>query len=283
MKVARCRDRAGEVLWAAINPDADTAVPLIGRFEEWAPTAAAGSTAGITDERAARPLSSLEVLAPLEPTAKVVCVGLNYRSHVEAFPNAVMPTSPLAFLKANTAVIAHGHPMRYPPLTSKLDYEIELVAVVARPISPNEPPAASLLGYTVGNDATGRDLQPGPRGHDLYSSKSLDDTSGVGPWITTLDELGPSPDLEMCLAVNGETRQLDRTSSMEWSVTELLEYANARTRLLPGDLVFTGTPAGVGSQDGRFLVPGDVVEARIERIGTLRNVVTSQQEAPVNA
>ena len=274
MRIGRYRVGDGAPAWAVIDAKSDAVTPIRGAIGQWAPTARLGQLPeGALDESATTALSSVTLLAPLEPTAKVLCVGLNYRSHVQAFPGATMPEAPLAFIKANTAVVAHEDPMVYPALTSKFDYEIELVVIVAGPVREGAPIEDSILGYTVGNDATARDLQRGPRGYDLYSSKSLDDTSGVGPWITTIDEIGDAPDLQMQLSVNGDVRQVDRTSGMQWSVGELMRYVNARTRILAGDLLFTGTPAGVGSEDGRYLQIGDVVEASIERIGVLRNTV----------
>jgi 2-keto-4-pentenoate hydratase/2-oxohepta-3-ene-1,7-dioic acid hydratase in catechol pathway len=198
---------------------------------------------------------------------------VNYRSHVEPL-GASLPNGPVAFLKAQTAVIGHGAEIRYPPLTTKLDYEIELVCVFGAPrLIDHASGTTSLLGYTVGNDVTARDLQHGELGVDLYSSKSLDDTCPIGPWITTRDEIADPVDLDMTLTVNGEVRQHERTSAMHWSVDELLRFANQRTRLVCGDLLFTGTPGGVALEHGRFLASGDVVEAAIEGIGTLRNGV----------
>lgn len=275
MKIGRCRVDGGPPTWAVIDTSSDTVTPIRGGVADWGPTARHGELpSDLLDDGATTALSSVTLLVPLEAAAKVVCVGLNYRSHVEAFPGATMPDAPMAFMKANTALVAHEDPMVYPTLTSKFDYEVELVVVAAGPLEHGAPVEQAILGYTVGNDATARDLQrDGPRGYDLYSGKSLNDTSGVGPWLTTIDEIGASPDLEMQLSVNGDVRQQDRTSAMEWGVEELLRYVDARTRILAGDLLFTGTPAGVGSEDGRYLQVGDVVEARIERIGVLRNTV----------
>jgi 2-keto-4-pentenoate hydratase/2-oxohepta-3-ene-1,7-dioic acid hydratase in catechol pathway len=148
--------------------------------------------------------------------------------------------------------------------------------VIGAPVSRGESVVDQILGYCVGNDVSARDLQFGGSvtGMDMFSAKGLDDTSGIGPWITTRDEFGDGhPDLELTLTVDGEVRQRDRTSSMVWGCAELVEYVAARSRLAPGDVVFTGTPAGVGHEDGRYLQRGQVVEATIEGLGTLRNRV----------
>jgi 2-keto-4-pentenoate hydratase/2-oxohepta-3-ene-1,7-dioic acid hydratase in catechol pathway len=276
MKIARLMTD-GAPFWAVVDPEQDLATPLKGAFETWAPDLARGDGAGHLDASSALALSKAKLRAPIEPAAKIVCVGMNYRSHLEVLGKE-MPDRPVAYLKAQTAVIDPDAPLHRPPITNKLDYEIELVAVMARRIAPGEPPHAAILGYTIGNDVSGRDLSAGPRGLDLYSVKSLNGTAGVGPWITTVDEIPYPPDVRMQLRVNGETRQDDRTSSMHWGVDHLLNYANDRTWLLPADLVFTGTTSGVALESGRFLQPGDDMECEIEKIGLLRNRVFPPRE-----
>jgi 2-keto-4-pentenoate hydratase/2-oxohepta-3-ene-1,7-dioic acid hydratase in catechol pathway len=137
-----------------------------------------------------------------------------------------------------------------------------------------------VLGYTVGNDVSARDAQSSIGGLDLFTMKALDRSTPVGPWIATIDEFGgpAQPDVELRLRVNGEERQRDRTSNMLFGLDEVLAYVDARTSLAAGDLVFTGTTSGVGAEDGRYLEPGDVIEAEIERIGVLRNSVGPRQQ-----
>ncbi len=270
----------GEARWAIANPEDDTVTPLTPPLSQWAAAWRRGEDISrLAEPGACQKLSATTLLAPVERTSKVICVGLNYRKHVEAFPGAVMPDVPVAFIKAPTAIIAHEDPIRYPPLSTQLDFEIELVVVMAGPPEPGKRPSAAALGYTIGNDVTARNLTKGPRGADLYSAKSQDDTCGVGPWVVTFDEIGFDADLLMELRVNGEVRQHDRTSTMEWDVDTLISYVHARTRIEPGDLIFTGTPAGVALEDGRFLTDGDVIECEIEKIGLLRNVVRGRSPA----
>lgn len=270
MKIVRYAS-ASEPSWGIL--DSDAIIPLAGSPVDWGPALvrnpeSAQALVGVDGENVSA--STVRLLPPLERGAKVVCVGVNYRTHVEA-AGAAMPSAPVAFLKAPSALIGDGEEIVYPALTTTLDYEVELVAMIG---AIGHTAAECVLGYTVGNDVTARDLQRGEFGLDLYSAKSLDRTSGVGPWIVTADEFGPPPvDLEMRLMVNGEQRQCERTSGMHWDIDEILAYVNARTRLAPGDLLFTGTPAGVGLEDGRFLESGDVVEATIEGIGSLTNMV----------
>jgi 2-keto-4-pentenoate hydratase/2-oxohepta-3-ene-1,7-dioic acid hydratase in catechol pathway len=274
MKIARCA--AGpDTFWAVVDVDADTAQPLRGAFAEWAPALTTDPTVALPVAGAAQPLGALRLLAPVEPTAKVVAAGATYAKHVAGL-GLQMPERPAAMFKTFQSLINPADQITYPPITSELDYEAELVVVIgADPLAPGGE-ARSVLGYTVGNDVTARDLQfaGSVTGMDLFSSKALDDTSGLGPWIVTRDEFGDdSPDLELTLTVDGEVRQHDRTGSLVWPVAELLAYVNARSKLRCGDIMFTGTPAGVGHESGRFLEPGQVVEATIERIGTLTNSV----------
>jgi 2-keto-4-pentenoate hydratase/2-oxohepta-3-ene-1,7-dioic acid hydratase in catechol pathway len=218
----------------------------------------------------------VRLLPPITPTTTIVGVGMNYWSHLEKLGITERPPSTLGFLKPRTAIIGHDEEMAYPAVTEQLDFEIELVAVMARAITePGEPLSEAVLGYTVGNDTSARDTPSPLGGMDLFSMKSLNRATPIGPWIVTRDELGGSgqPDVEIVLRVNGEQRQHDRTSKMIWSVDECLAYVVERMALEPGDVVFTGTTGGVGFEDGRYLRPGDVVEAEIEGIGVLRNVV----------
>ncbi len=265
--------------WAIAEPEQDLATPIGPPLADWTQAWRRGEDLRALTEPAARQsLAATRLLAPVERTSKVICVGLNYRKHVEAFPNAVMPDVPVAFIKSPTAIIAHEDPIRYPPICTQLDFEIELVVMMAGPPAPGQRPSAAVLGYTIGNDVTARNLTKGPRGADLYSAKSQDDTCGVGPWVVTFDEIGFDADLLMELRVNGELRQHDRTGTMEWDVDTLISYVHARTRIEPGDLIFTGTPAGVGLEDGRFLQDGDVLECEIEKIGLLRNQVRGRSQ-----
>lgn len=275
MKIARLRD-GGSAFWAVIDPGEGTARAIQGAFAQWAPWLTAGRGADALQLDAARSLDGLHFLPPVEPGSQVFVVGANYLTHLASDFKIEPPKEPAAFLKSSRAVIGAYDDITYPPLTEKLDFEIELVAVIGAPVVNRERAIESVLGYTVGNDVSARDLQKGSAsiGMDLFSAKSLDRSTPVGPWIVTRDEFGDAPaDLRMTLAVNGETRQDDRTTQMRWHVAQLLAFVDARVALAPGDIMFTGTPAGVGNGDGRFLKPGDVLESTIERIGTMKNRV----------
>ena len=168
-------------------------------------------------------------------------------------------------------------PIRYPGITDCLDYEVELVAVIGSVTFDPDNPWGGILGYAVGNDVSARDLQfaKSVTGMDIFSAKSLKATSPVGPWIVTRDEAGDAkPDLMMTLSVNGELRQHASTADMAWDVAALLAYVDSRAGVGCGDLLFTGSPEGIGHTTGRYLQPGDVVEAAIEGLGAQRNIVS---------
>ena len=221
------------------------------------------------------PLATVRILPPVERGSKVIVIGANYRAHLKEFDLAA-DIAPVAFMKPRGALIGPGDNIRYSPLTKQLDFEVELVVVIGSPITLNSNPMLSILGYTIGNDVSQRDLQKGTPGigMDFLGGKGLDKTSPVGPWIVTRDEFGDaSPDLAMTLKVNGEIRQSGRSSEMTWDVGKLAEFIDSRTSLEPGDIIFTGTLPGVGRGDGRFLNDGDRVETIIEHLGAMSNIV----------
>lgn len=281
MKLARCTD-GGVPFWAEVDVEAGTVRPIAGDFVDWAPrVTGAGGKAALEFSGPPRRLASLRLLPPIERSSRVVVAGANYAKHLVEF-GLKPPSQPVAFLKAYGALIGANDEIRFPPLTNELDHEVELVAVIGAETVDQDDPLSSVLGYTVGNDVSARDLQrsgPPGIGMDLFAAKSQDRTTGVGPWIVTRDEFGPgSPRLRMTLAVNGETRQDGSTADMTWDVGHLVRFVEQRSSFACGDILFTGSPAGVGMGTGRFLNPGDVVEAAIEKIGVLRNVVGKKTE-----
>lgn len=276
MRVARC-SAEGDVFWAVVDCNEHALRRIEGEFSSWAPTLTRernGEHLQFSDEAIA--LEKVRLLPPVEKVSKIEVVGANYSRHLKEL-DIEGSTQPVIFLKAYGALIGANDPLRYPPATSQLDYEVELVVVIGAAPLDHEDPMSCVLGFTVGNDVSARDLQMrGPRdiSMDLFGAKSQDRTSGVGPWIVTADEFaGGQPDLEMYIRVNGETRQSGRSGEMTWTIPELLRFSDERSSLEPGDILFTGTPQGVGHASGRFLQRGDTVEAEIERIGTLRNRV----------
>jgi len=227
------------------------------------------------------PLDEVEFLPPVDPTARVFCVAQNYASHAQEQTGAGVAPTPIIFFKPVSALIGHGADVALRPLTSFLDYEAELAVVIgadAREIDERDARGV-IFGGTCLNDVTARALQPAVLGDrpqtDWFSAKSLDRSSPVGPWLVSLDELGNPSDLGVRCRVNGQTVQDDRTSSMARSVETLIAFISQRVALRPGDLVATGTPAGIGRARGVSLQPGDVVEVEVEGVGRLRNTVVA--------
>ncbi|AKN17694.1 5-carboxymethyl-2-hydroxymuconate delta-isomerase [Mycobacterium haemophilum DSM 44634] len=219
------------------------------------------------------PLADVRLLAPML-AGKVVCIGKNYADHIAEMgaemggQTGPAPADPVIFLKPNTAIIGPNVPIRLPANASPVHFEGELALVVGRPCKdvPAGQAADYILGYTIGNDVSARDQQRADgqwtraKGHDTFCP--------VGPWIVTdLDPLDPA-DLELRTEVNGEVKQHSRTSLMIHNVGAILEWISAVMTLLPGDLILTGTPAGVGP-----IEDGDTVSITIEGIGTLTNPV----------
>lgn len=206
-------------------------------------------------------LENCRLLAPCAPT-KVVCVGKNYAEHVKEFGGPT-PETPILFLKGLNALNVHGGSVHAPAFVERLDYEGELAVVIRRQAKdvPPEEVRDYVLGYTCLNDVTARDVQ---RADGQWTrGKSMDGFCPIGPWVT--DEVDPS-DLAVTTRLNGAVRQSGRTSQMLHSVPALISFITAAMTLEPGDVVATGTPAGIGP-----MVPGDVVEVEIEGIGTLRS------------
>ena len=209
------------------------------------------------------PFDDVSLLAPVLPS-KVVCVGKNYEAHAAEFGSEV-PEEPLVFLKPSTAVIGPHDPIHLLPISRRVDYEGEMAVVIGR-IARNvrtEEAFRVILGYTCANDVTLRDIQ----GHDEQwtRAKGFDGSCPLGPWIDT--DVDPS-DLLLETRVNGETRQSARTSDMVFSPITLVAYIATFMTLLPGDVILTGTPEGVGR-----LEPDDRVEVELEHVGVLSNSV----------
>jgi 2-keto-4-pentenoate hydratase/2-oxohepta-3-ene-1,7-dioic acid hydratase in catechol pathway len=215
------------------------------------------------------PLAEVRLLAPVLPS-KVVAVGKNYAEHVremgELLGGGELPAEPVLFLKPSTSVTGHAGPIAYPvKLTDRVDFEGELAVIIGRLCRdvPRERAADVVFGYTCANDVTARDLQV--RDGQWTRAKGFDTFCPLGPWMET----GTDPaDLGLTTTVNGTVRQHARTSELLWDVPSLIEFVSSVMTLLPGDVLLTGTPEGVGP-----LTDGDEVSVTIESIGTLTNKV----------
>ena len=210
-----------------------------------------------------------------ETPSKIICIGLNYRDHA-AESNLTLPAAPLCFAKWPTALIGPGEPIRIPPLTLEPDYEAELAVVIGRTTRGVGVDDAldHVAGYACFNDVSARDLQ---RADGQWSrSKSFDTFAPMGPVVPVTEIADPQRLAIRCL-INGEVLQDGTTADMVFPVAELIAYVSQYTTLLPGDVIATGTPAGVGlaKQPPRWLRPGDEVTVAIEGVGTLTNPVIS--------
>ena len=209
------------------------------------------------------PLGDVHLLAPVLPS-KLVCVGRNFVAHAAEWGLDV-PEEPLLFLKPSTAVIGPHDPIQLLPFSRRIDYEGELGVVIGRLARDvrAEDAFKVILGYTCGNDVTLRDLQK--KDDQWARAKGFDGSAPLGPWIET--DLDPN-DVVVRTRLNGEVRQQASTTDLVFGIATLIEYTTTFMTLLPGDVLLTGTPEGVGK-----LADGDVVEVEIEGVGTLRNEV----------
>jgi 2-keto-4-pentenoate hydratase/2-oxohepta-3-ene-1,7-dioic acid hydratase in catechol pathway len=209
---------------------------------------------------------SVQLLPPSTP-GKIICVGRNYAAHAKEH-GAELPKVPLIFLKPPTSLIGHGQEIVLPPQSSQVEHEAELAVVIGKSgrwITPDDA-LSHVFGYTVANDITARDLQ---RSDGQWTrAKGFDTFCPVGPWIET--EFDPADAVITC-HVNGEMRQMASTRDMIFNVRHLIAFASSVMTLEQGDLILTGTPAGVSP-----LYPGDTVEVSIEGLGTLKNLVISE-------
>jgi len=227
------------------------------------------------------PLSEVTLLAPVPAPSKVVAIGLNYMDHCRE-QNIEPPKMPIIFAKFPSAVVGPGAAVRWDPaLTRQVDYEVELAVVMGR--TARRVPAAEALdyvaGYTMCNDVSARDLQFGDR--QWVRGKSLDTFCPLGPWLVTKDEIPDPHDLSLRCTVNGEILQDSTTAEMIFGVPQLIEFISRAFSLLPGDVIATGTPDGVGvfRSPQIFLKDGDVVTVEVEGLGQLTNHCVEERGA----
>ena len=215
---------------------------------------------------------------PLAGIGKIVCIGLNYTDHA-AEVGLPLPTEPTIFIKANSAISGPNDPIVRPMGAVKLDYEVELVAVIGKDARyVDEAKALShVAAYCLMNDVSERAFQI-EHGGDTTKGKSCDSFGPIGPWLVTADEIADPQGLAIWTTVNGERRQEGNTKDMVFSVRRLVAYLSRFMSLQAGDLVSTGTPAGVGhgAKPPRYLQPGDVVEMGIDGLGTQRHAVVER-------
>ena len=284
MRLVTFRDRAGgRPQPGAVIDDRvvslDTiARDMLGFIEQGA--RALDAAAALHGGAKSAPLAGVTLCAPIElPRRNIVCVGLNYAEHVaesKSVAGADAPQYPVFFTKPPTCVIGPDEPIPWHPrVSTAIDWEAELAVIIGRSCRDVDEASAleQVFGYTIANDVTARDLQA--RHQQWYKGKGLDGFCPLGPSIVTADEIADPQTLDISLRVNGETKQQSNTRHMIFTVARLIAEWSAGMTLLPGDILLTGTPSGVGigRTPPEFLKPGDVVEAEIAGIGVLRNIV----------
>ncbi|MEK4746378.1 fumarylacetoacetate hydrolase family protein [Niallia circulans] len=228
------------------------------------------------------PIEKAKFLAPIpRPRKNIFCVGKNYEEHaIEMGSKADIPEHVMIFTKAPTTVIGHmGDIMEHKQVTEQLDYEGELAIIIGKKGKGIEKEKALdyIFGYTILNDITARDLQK--KHKQFFIGKSLDTTAPIGPWIVTKDKIPNPNELNIITKVNGEIRQQSNTKHFIFPIEEIISVLSKGMTLEPGDIIATGTPAGVGKgfNPPRFLKAGDSIEISVEGIGTLINQVVAEE------
>lgn len=221
-------------------------------------------------------LSQVQLLPPVIDPEKIICIGLNYKAHA-AEGGFKIPEHPQLFTRLTNTLVAHDSPMIRPKLSGDFDYEGELAVVIGRPgryISRKDA-LKHVFGYACFNDGSIRDVQ---FKHSLTAGKNFPSTGGFGPWVVTADEIPDPSQLALTTRVNGVQVQHKGIDDMIFSVPEIIAYVSTWTPLVPGDVISTGTPEGVGfaRKPPLWLKPGDSVEVEISRIGVLHNPIAME-------
>lgn len=290
MRLSHFRRHEGEEPWAGVVLDDDTVVNVetaseaagfalpsttVAILEEWEwhrklellAQYAAETGTGVVDK------ADLETFAPIRDPGKVIAVGLNYRDHAAEGGHDV-PDTPVLFAKFPSSIVGGAEPIEWDPsVAEQVDYEAELVIVIGKEARDVDPDDAwdAIAGYTVGNDVSARDIQHGDG--QWVRGKSLDTFGPTGPELVTSDAVADPHDLAIWTEVNGERLQESSTSQLIFGVNELVSFCSQTSTLFPGDLVFTGTPPGVGIyREPRVLLDdGDTVSVGIDGLGVLTN------------
>jgi 2-keto-4-pentenoate hydratase/2-oxohepta-3-ene-1,7-dioic acid hydratase in catechol pathway len=230
---------------------------------------------------ARKPLAGLSFALPVGRPGKIICLGLNYLEHVkEGAQRDNIPKFPTIFFRSLTSMVPHGQPIIRPKVSEQLDYEAELILVVGKRAKHLTPANATscIAGYSCGNEGSVREFQRKTTQWDM--GKNFDRTGGFGPWLVTADELPQAAKgLKIQSRLNGNVMQSDNTDNMMFPIVEMLVYITQGITLDPGDVIFTGTPSGVGharKPNPVWMKNGDTIEVEIEGIGTLRNPIADE-------
>lgn len=275
MKIARyAHDGVARIGVVVDDRIIDAGVPddMLGLIASWD-----GRRAGLEERTGGVPLAEVRLLAPVPRPGKIFAIGLNYADHI-AESKMETPQRQVWFTKAQTSINGPYDPIPIAADGPFVDYEVELVAVVGKGgkrIAAADA-ASHVFGYCIGNDVTERFWQHA--GPQWSLGKSFDGHAPIGPWVVTADEIGDPHDLAVRCLVNGEERQRSSTSHLVFDLWQQIEHLSQAMTLEPGDLIFTGTPGGVGAaMDPRqFLKAGDVVRCEIDRIGAIEGTMVAE-------
>jgi acylpyruvate hydrolase len=277
MRFASCT-HGGRTFAAALMDG--TAVPLAGIAELGAETPTSVLADPPLDLAGSVPLDEVTLRAVVPRPAKIVCVGLNYLNHVGETGREI-PEYPVLFTKFAETLTGPGDPIAVPPESSQVDYEGELAVVIGRPGRriPSRAALTHVAGYTIANDVTMRDFQY--KTHQWLQGKAWQASTPVGPWLVTPEEAGDPSALDISLVLNDTVMQQANTGQLMFDIPELIARVSEIVMLVPGDLILTGTPGGVGfRRDPQvFLKPGDRVRVEISGIGALDNPVVAETSA----
>jgi acylpyruvate hydrolase len=242
--------------------------------------ASGGRSAGADGAPLAVRLEEVKLLAPIPRPGKILCIGLNYRDHAEEV-NMKVPERPLLFAKYANAVVAPGAAVALPRISEQVDYEAELVVVIGKRAKRVSEAAAMeyVAGYTMMNDVSARDLQLKLGGGQWIWGKTIDSFAPLGPSLVTKDEVPDPHDLNIAFRLNGQTMQNSNTRNLIFGVPVLISFLSQGITLEPGDVIATGTPAGVGHNrvPPVYLKPGDVMAVEVGKLGVLENPVVSEE------
>lgn len=257
---------------------ADASLPNCPKALLALPDGLARAAAALEKAQAAGKFIEGRLLAPIPVPGKVICIGLNYRDHAEESGQPI-PTEPICFSKFSSSVIGPDDPIELPSVAHKVDYEAEFVVVIGKRGKniPREQALSYVAGYTNGNDISARDWQIGRPGGQWLIGKTPDTFAPMGPYLVTSDEIADPHQLQIQLRLNGETLQNSSTKELIFKVDELIAHLSQFITLEPGDVIFTGTPPGVGAarKPPIFIKPGDVTEVEIAGLGILKNPVVA--------
>ncbi len=254
-------------------------LPVDRDFADWlSPQGQAAARAYADDAKAGtHRLDQLRLLPPIDSAARIFCVGINYKSHAGETGRTIAPY-PSVFTRTQQSVVGHAHQLALPTVSTHYDYEGELAIVIGADGRDIEEDAASghIAGYTCFNDGSVRDYQK----HSVTAGKNFDGSGSCGPWIVTADELGDPHRLTLTTRLNGVEVQHSGTDVLIYSVMNIVSYLSRITELRRGDLIATGTPAGVGARRDPplWMKAGDTVQVEISGIGVLRNLVAASHQ-----